>query len=417
MSRLGESKTMDTSDDEETAAALELLQELREAYNVEMQDAGGAPLGRTDSPIGSDQSDTDQSALEILREARAAFAARREDEEEFDEEMVEDEGEDDADDDGNAGETYMGTLRNAFSPFSTRGNWTLHGVAWEDAMSRHGIPLVERVVELLAANPWCWRLDFSQSPDPSSTWFHLTPDTVTPYHADVLARKVTAAIIIDSRKLASGCRLPESQQPRDRFMFVQEFTYLWNISRGWCAGPCRCADAPLQFSAIGRVGRAGVNGDWSHVGAVWSAQRRYNECLHQKWNISGVLHNACNGALNSHPFRCFNADRVTEPNLPPFQLSGAGGGVSGHWADQQGSAISLTFDPNKPRSANLQRLRKWLASYGYKHSTLCNNGAAFQPRLEETPQRDPACPYCCKRVELLQQLGPLPAPPPRAQRR
>ena len=407
---------MDTSDDEETAAALELLKELREAYNVEMQDAGGAPLGRTDSPIGSDQSDTDQSALDILRETRAAFAARREDEEEADEEMVEEEGEGDADEGLNAGETYIGTAWNAFSPFSMRGNWTLHGVAWDDTTSRGGKPLLERVVELLNANPWCWRIDFSHAPYPSSTWFHLRPDTVTQHHADVLSRKVADSIHKDNRGLARGSRLPESQQPRDRFIFVQEFTYMWNISRGWCAGPCQLADAPLRFSAMGLVGSPSVDGNWCNAEPVWSAQRRYNECLHQKWNISGVLHNLCNRQLNSHPFRAFNRDRVTEPNLPPFQLSGDDGGVSGHWADKQGSAISLTFDPNKSRSANLRRLRLWLQSHSYKHSTQCNNGAGYT-RIEETPQSDPACPYCCKRVELLQQLGPLPAPRPRAQRR
>ena len=168
---------------------------------------------------------------------------------------------------------------------------------------------------------------------------------------------------------------------------------------------------------MGLVGSPSVDGNWCNDEPVWSAQRRYNECLHQKWNISGVLHNLCNGQLNSHPFRAFNRDRVTEPNLPPFQLSGDDGGVSGHWADKQGSAISLTFDPNKSRSANLRRLRLWLHSHSYKHSTQCNNGAGYTRQMEETPQSDPACPYCCKRVELLQQLGPLPAPPPRAQRR
>lgn len=178
-------------------------------------------------------------------------------------------------------------------------------------------------------NPWCWQIDFSHARDPSSTWVHLRPDTVTHERAHVLAAKVSlSGIRQDKVGLTKGRLLPEAKQRRELFIFIQEFTYMWNTSvtsRGWCAGPCTIADAPLRFTAKGLVGCRSADGNWSQVGPVFTAQRRYNECLHQnggiRWNISGVVHSCCNAVLNSHPFRGFSTERVTEPDLPPFQLS------------------------------------------------------------------------------------------------
>jgi hypothetical protein len=398
-----------SDEEEESAAALRLLAELQ-ATHVDEQDAcGGAPLSRPGSPIGSrigssdpDEdalSDTDEAALNILAAARAAFDDHMGDEEE---------------DEGNrpdVQDVYNGGRRDEFGPFSLRGNWVVHGLTWMDAATGNGLPLVDRVVQILEKNSWCWQIDFSNAADPSSTWFHLQPATVTHERAHALAAKVSSVIGQDCRGLAKGSLLPEAQQRRDRFIFLQEFTYMWNMSRGWCAGPCTLGDAPLRFTAKGLVGCKSADGNWSEVGPVFTAQRRYNECMHQRWNISGVMHATCNSHLSSHPFRAFSTERVSEPDLPPYLLEGAGGGVSGHWTDTVGAgSISLSFDHRFSRATNQERLSNWLKSHGYVHTPGCAFQHGGRHRRIEDVSPDNACPACRKRVELLELLGPLPPP-------
>jgi len=70
----------------------------------------------------------------------------------------------------------------------------------------------------------------------------------------------------------------------------------------------------------------------------FSLQRDYNECHHQWWNISGVLHTDCNSRLNSHPTRGFCTERSANLTMPPYSppLGDDGGGPTGHFADTWG---------------------------------------------------------------------------------
>ena len=231
-------------------------------------------------------------------------------------------GSDDSDSDaaGNnvAAANNVATSQQDFSCWSARGNWTLHGYTWHEAHNHHGVSLLERVRGCLEANAWCWDMDFTLAPPPAHGWFHVTPLTLTRGMADTFAMKAYDAVYSDKIGARAGRRLPEAQQRRKRLAWVHEFVYLWNSSRGWCAGPCMLNDVPLLFSTQ----NPDPNDDSgeSMKKFSWSAQRNYNECHHQFWNMTTLLHGGCNSHWNSHPTNGYAASRCQTPSLPAFTL-------------------------------------------------------------------------------------------------
>ena len=294
-----------------------------------------------------------------------------------------------------------------FSCWSARGNWTLHGYTWHEAHNHHGVSLLERVRGCLEANAWCWDMDFTLAPPPAHGWFHVTPLTLTRGMADTFAMKAYDAVYSDKIGARAGRRLPEAQQRRKRLAWVHEFVYLWNSSRGWCAGPCMLNDEPLLFSTQ----NPDPNDDSgeSMKKFSWSAQRNYNECHHQFWNMTTLLHGGCNSHWNSHPTNGYAASRCQNPSLPAFTLRDGqlGGGPTGAWADHWG-ADTLTAPPEISRdnrlNSNKKRLDIWLDANGFLHSDTCPSGPGFRSKVLGGCPED-TCPYGLKRVELIESLG------------
>ena len=64
----------------------------------------------------------------------------------------------------------------------------------------------------------------------------------------------------------------------------------------------------------------------------------------------------------------------------PVAVSADIGPIAIQWAPPQ-PTISLTFDPNFSRQANMQRLSNWLQTHGYVHAPLrCARTALLFPR-------------------------------------
>ena len=298
-----------------------------------------------------------------------------------------------------------------FSCWSARGNWTLNGYTWHEAHRLHGVSLVERVRGCVEANPWCWDMDFTFAPPPAHGWFHVTPLTLTSLMAETIAAKAYNAVYADKVGAHAGRRLPEAQQRRKRLAWVHEFVYLWNSSRGWCAGPCILNDVPLLFCTQ-NPDPDDPRGE-SMKKFSWSAQRNYNECHHQFWNMTTLLHSGCNSRWNSHPTNGYAVSRCQNPSLPAFTLRDGqlGGGPTRAWADHWGTDTQTAppeISPTIRMLSNKLRLNSWLDANGYLHSDTCPSGPSgrlgFRSKVLGGCPED-TCPYGLKRVELIESLG------------
>jgi hypothetical protein len=120
--------------------------------------------------------------------------------------------------------------------------------------------------------------------DPSETRLDKGSISAACYH------RVMSAIKSDSSTMRASCgdpecpscRLPEAQQPDERYMFFQDVVYWWNACRGKCmAKGCR---RPLKW--------------WKEKdekgGDGWSLQRGDGRINHYASNIAGVLCTSCN---------------------------------------------------------------------------------------------------------------------------
>eukprot|EP00966_Prymnesium_polylepis_P249725 5773527-Prymnesium_polylepis.1 len=126
-----------------------------------------------------------------------------------------------------------------------------------------GTPTEDKVKRCLIDHPWSWQLDFASLPDPSPSWFYISPSTLTHSMAIVLCRKANKLAENDFLGLQNGGRLPEAQQPRENLVWVHVVAYYWNLSRGWCDGPCLNHGLPLRWSSLTKVGKRGEYNDWS----------------------------------------------------------------------------------------------------------------------------------------------------------
>ena len=308
--------------------------------------------------------------------------------------------------------------RGDFSCWTARGNWTLCGFTWlQTAPGDNGVSLLSRVRTCLVDNPWCWDIDFSDAPAPSSRWFHITPSTLTADQARHIAFKVRATMHHDwvglqgterqRRQELAPRQLPEAEQSREPLVWVQHVVYHWNMARGWCSYPqCPERDVPLKFySPLGPRGEQ-RQADNNHS---FSLQRQYNQYFHQWWNIRGVYHKRCNSMCNSHPFNGQDSTRETEDSVSEYTLPPdvAMGGPSAYFSDFHGGTSSPlpVLDPARGFRANAFRLRQWLAHEGFEHASHCSHRRfhAWRKKGGACPQAD--CPYGIKRVALIAQLG------------
>ena len=320
-------------------------------------------------------------------------------------EQSDSEGVDD-DEAGTEEELEQNDDRPSFSCWSTRGNWTLHGYTWYQANSTAGTELFERVKQCLLDNDWCYNIDFSNAVPHSSSWFHLTPATLTPRQAKVLASKCSCALKQDYLGFVHGTRLPEAQQHREELSWVHVWAFHWNMARGWCASDgCVHRNVPLRFTAMGLV----KGGNKRAALLSFSLQRDYNECHHQWWNISGVLHTDCNSRLNSHPTRGFCTERSANLTMPPYSppLGDDGGGPTGHFADTWGGLVTapIELDPNKCRASNMRRINIWLRQNNYVHSDDCSPKGGYRKRTRTGACLHDDCPFGNKRADIIEEAG------------
>ena len=335
-------------------------------------------------------------------------AAREENEAAREEEEAASEEEEEGDDDG----------RPPFSCWTSRGNWTLHGIDWLKTCPGHyGMPIEERVRICLVANPWCWDIDFSDARAASPTWFHITPTTLTPTIAAILASHVTHAARSDweglrgtARQRAFGSqrkRLQESEQSREPLVWVEHLVYLWNVSRGHCADPhCAENNAPLEFKAAVTECADG-KADWSAVEKTFSMQRLYNNYFHQWWNVSSLVHKHCNSVTNSH-IACGHDVARQRHNAESRYTLPAGvalGGPSGYFTDFHGGDTRPLpeIHPANGKNANMRYISNWLTQQGITHAPHCTGrgGRRSQPGA----CRHDDCPFGNARADLITQLG------------
>ena len=113
--------------------------------------------------------------------------------------------------------------------------------------------------------------------------------------------RVISAVKADSKSMRSACgdpacptcRLPEEQQPDERYLFFHDVVFWWNACRGKCmAKGCRRA---LQWHK--EIGEKGGDG--------WSLQRGDHQINHYASNIVGVLCGSCN-SRTSAAVRCIH---------------------------------------------------------------------------------------------------------------
>ena len=364
-----------------------------------------------------DEGDVVADALRLLAELQAAAAA----------------GEchecDDDDDGGSGGQNDGADLRqpqaarhngiprrhpNDWSPWSARAVWTLHGFTWEECTST-GTPVIDRVRTILNDNPWCWRADLlwpdmTDVPQGRGGWFHIKPQTVTPSQARYISLKVHSMIDQDwiglhgtARQRTQSLefkRLPEDRQPCDPHMWIEHAVYFWNISLGKCSAAHCCEDGkPLVFR--------GVQGSFN---TTWSLARRYPQCFHQWWNITGAQHTRCNAIMSSHITNGYDKTREEDYAVQPFVATPdiMLGGPSRYFILYHGGTTRPlpNISPTNKRRTNYRWLNSWLDHMGYKHFPDCNNRGFLRRANQPLGScfRDD-CPYGQKRIQLIIFLG------------
>ena len=305
---------------------------------------------------------------------------------------------------GDDGQAACEAQRKKFSTWTARGCWTLEGYDWYDACT---VSQFAKVHQALVRNPWAWDMDFTNARAPASTWFHISPDTLTDKVAHIICTKVYSAMKMDYNALygkKAGARLPEAEQPKQPLISVQHVIYMWNMSLGWCTDCClpECG-RPLEFCAdVMPREQRNEDGNWGDVDYSFSVQREFNECLHQWWNIMSVVHRYCNSVKNANPLNEVNPSNRSALWALPLDVEG--GGPSAYFTDFHGGEVRATvvIDPSKVRHTNIGRINRWLKAQGYSHDCGRGSGTKDPDRLGAC--RNPNCAFGNKRRQIMEEL-------------
>ena len=107
----------------------------------------------------------------------------------------------------------------------------------ETRPGRQGDSIFVRVKQCMVDKPWCYQGGLIQ---PSSEDFEvLTPENLTEEQAEAVSADARSFPLDDVQQCLSGtnARWPMAQQPCERFAWVCEVVWAWNVSRGICSIP------------------------------------------------------------------------------------------------------------------------------------------------------------------------------------
>ena len=165
--------------------------------------------------------------------------------------------------------------------------------------------------------------------------------------------------------------------PAEPFCFIPEFIRRWKD----CGGFCDACHEPITLSAEGLQTKQMVeNGDatetdYSALDSVATLQRMHNECLHQPFNICGMICGKCNRSTNHNPLREGDPSRtplLNQPIFDPTQYT-LGGPFANQLPDPRAGMPSIsTADAQQ---AGISRILLW------KHESKKAQGKPFRPRL------------------------------------